>query len=332
MRVGTVCYDTMQGIGIMAKQFYDAGIVTDVVVVEHGRRPSQGWYPDALRITNLRDPQQQLEAVAALSECDVCLFFETQFIPGIVSRLKAKGIKSALIPMHECTPRDHERPAMYLCPSDTEQKLFSGYGTPCFQVQIPVYLDAWKLRGEVRTFVHNAGHGGLKGRNGTAELIEALKHVTKPCKLILRSQDRAIVIGDPGVVQVSQTTGTVPHNELYAEGEAFIFPEHFQGQSYPLEEAYAAGMYTMALDRPPMNKWLPREGLIPVASLRTDRVGSNYFEYMSFTSSPTLIAKAMDDAVGKDVAAYSKAARSWACKNTWGTLDGVYRNYLGTLC
>lgn len=330
MRVGTVCYDTVQGIGIMAKQFYDEGIVTDPVVVAHGRRPAQGWYPDAYQMTNVRDLDQQLEALAVLSQCDVCIFFETPFIPGIIARLRAKGVRSVLVPMHECTPKDHEAPDLYLCPSETEYRLFPKHKSHL--VQIPVYLSNWRRRGEIRTFVHNAGHGGLKGRNGTAEVCEAIKLITRPCKFILRSQEQKFNVASTTVVEVDQRIGTVPHYQLYQEGEAFVFPEHFQGQSYPLEEAYAAGMVVMALDRPPMNNWLPRPALIPVTRTWRDSIGSRFYTYDAFASSPEVIAKSIDALVGIDSTYYGDLAMEWAKRNTWHQWKQRYRTLLESVC
>lgn len=110
-------------------------------------------------------------------------------------------------------------------------------------------------------FVHNAGHGGLGGRNGTLEIIEAMRFVRSKIKLIINSQV-PFKCDDPRVeVRVKDYEN---YWDLWGEGDVFLFPEKFNGLSLPIQETMASGMAIMSTNRYPFNAYLPRELLIPV--------------------------------------------------------------------
>ena len=67
-RIGAIVLATDQGLGYLAKAFYDNGLITDVYVWPHSsRKPHYEWYP--IRVSIVDD----------LLECDSLLFFEEVF-------------------------------------------------------------------------------------------------------------------------------------------------------------------------------------------------------------------------------------------------------------
>ena len=55
MRIGMVCYAYCQGLGYLAKSFYDAGLIDEVLIYHHGGailHPE--WYPAGTRIVTTR--------------------------------------------------------------------------------------------------------------------------------------------------------------------------------------------------------------------------------------------------------------------------------------
>src|SRR5207253_1311840 len=108
-------------------------------------------------------------------------------------------------------------PDVFLCPSDLDLEWARDHhpNVEAVRLNVPVSVE-WRLRTKVETFVHNAGWGGLNGRNGTEDLLKALKHVEKPIRLILRSQ-RPIdgLGGEPKIFVLGNSTvdcriGTFP--------------------------------------------------------------------------------------------------------------------------
>lgn len=333
MRVGSVVYATEQGLGVLAKSFFDAGVLTDVLVVRHGRhRTHDEWYPGAPQVADVRNPHCREKMADFCSSMDAMLFFETPFNWDLIPHCRLRSVKTILMPMYECMPENLPFvPDAYLNPSLLDQKYYP-QGT---HIPVPVSVP-WRQRERVEVFVHNAGHGGLKGRNGTRELVEAMRYTKSPAKLILREQKHSNwppyseLFG-----KVDYRPGTFPHEKLFEEGDAFVFPEKFNGLSLPLQEARASGMLVMCLDRFPMNEWLPNNTepdsanvLIPLAGTNRNRIGPPYNEFDEAVADPRAIAAKIDEWYGRDVREYSLSGQQWAKDNSWDALRPRYVEFI----
>ena len=323
--VGTLCFATDQGLGILARSFYDAEIVTNALIVEHTKHRSHHaeWYPRS-PVTKHRPFDMKL-AKDFCASMDVMLFFETPFEWELIDHCRSRGIKTVLMVMHECTPAIlPSRPDMFLAPSNLDTRAFPGSTF----IPVPVSVQ-WSLRTTATTFVHNAGHGGLKGRNGTREFIESLHYVRTPINVIIRSQQSIDISKvDVGRAHVDWRFGTMPYASLWEEGDVFIFPEKFNGLSLPLQEARAAGMLVMCGDRFPMNDWLPPEPLIPVVGTVRNRIGPGYMEFDEARYDPVTIALTIDAWAGRDITAYSRQGKAWAKTMAWDALRAEYEEVL----
>jgi hypothetical protein len=334
MRVGSIGYCTEQGLGYLLKDFYDHGIVDTVALVQHGKRPEHPeWFPNCDYI-NYRSVENYA-AWLIKQAIDVMFFFETPFCWELIPYCQKCGIKTILMPMYECMPeRLPYEPDLILCPSLLDLQYYpAGRFVP-----VPVEVT-WMERCTATTFLHNAGWGGLRGRNGTAELMLAWLHVESPAKLIIHSQE-SIKLGGfsndwmqrneaGGSIEVR--TGTFPRHTLYDEGDVFIFPEKFNGLSLPIQEAYASGMLMMCSNRFPNNAYLPLDPLIPVHDYTNSRVGRGRMEFREAIISPRDIARTIDDWYGKDINAYSERGKIWAEANSWENLRGIYQEIIGEL-
>lgn len=364
MKVGMICYATWQGLGVLARSFYDHGIVNEVFIIEHSRHPTQWeWYPDTSPHCPIRDLDQKRTRLQQWAESlDVLVCFETPFYWPIVDYAKSRGVKTVMMPMYECSLQNP--PATfdeYWCPSLLDLQYFSSgavdsdvpWFSACQGINqtisrfTPVPVDVeWKQRTEARVFVHNAGHGGLKGRNGTAELLDAIQFVKSPIKLIVRSQESIRPYIDE---RIELRFGTFPQESLYSEGDVFIFPEKFNGLSLPLQEARAAGMLVMATNRFPINTWLPtsvedtefdgsmsfvpfvRDPLIPTSGTVKNRIGPPYMEFDEAVIDPRDIAAKIDEWYGRDITQYSLLGKEWAESMSWEKLGPRYKTLLETL-
>lgn len=303
-KVGAIVLATNQGLGYLAKDFFDHGIIHKVYIHEHSsRRNNRDWYP---RESVVSSPEILLE------ECDTLLFFETPFEWKIIPKAREKGIKTVLMVMYECTryPLTYQ-PDIILSPSKLD-KIF--YPESVF-LPIPVSKN-WQKRSVARIFIHNAGNGGIGGRNGTKELLEAMEYVKSPITLIIRSQIPISILNDP---RIDLRVGTF--DDIWSEGDIFIFPEKFNGLSLPLQEAFASGMAVMATDRFPMNDWLPKDLLIPVSSYKKEKIA---VEFDMAVIDPKTIAKKIDEWFDKDIEKYSEMGRQWGVDNSWQNLQKEY--------
>jgi glycosyltransferase involved in cell wall biosynthesis len=330
LRVGTLAYACASGLGNLVRSFHRAGVVTDVMVVRHGRHETyDDWYPGAPQITDMRNPAQQRAARQFVESLDVFLAFETPFIWPLIPHCRQHGVKTVVMPMMECMPEQLPyQPDYFICPSLLDQRYY-----PDRSVFIPVPVDVpWRQRTRAEVFVANLGHGGMKGRNGAAELAQAIPLVKSPAKFVIRSQEdpgawRAVE-GDP---RVALHFGTVPYEELFATGDVFVHPTKFDALSLPLQEARAAGMLCMTGDRFPMNQWIPPDGLIPIRRYTRERIGPPYNSVDVAHYDPKDIAAKIDAVYGSDLTEYSASGKAWAESMSWDALRPKYMQTLEAL-
>lgn len=313
-RIGSVVYATDQGLGYLAKDFYTHGVVDKVLIQRHTQRLNNwDWY----------DKKDRMDSFDQLcDEVDVILFFETPFEWQYITRARSKGVKTVLMPMYECTTFPFiYQPDLIVAPSLLDFGFYRGKGVENIEY-IPVPVESkWKQRDVAKVFVHNAGNGGIGGRNGTGELITAMEYVTSPIKLIIRSQTPNLIPRSHHDDRIDFRLGNVPYNELYEEGDVFVFPEKFNGLSLPLQEAMASGMLVMTTDRFPNNKYLPTDPLIPVKEYTKERI---CVEFDAAVVDPVDIAATIDKWYGQTITDYSFAGKQYGIDNSWERLKPTY--------
>jgi hypothetical protein len=334
-RVGTICLTSNQGLSYLVKDFYDNGIITDVLVQKHPRfKNNPVWYGkescdldvySGYPFTN-NAPSHILEKIETfLDNIDVLFLFETPFYMQALLIAKQKNIPIVFMPMYECTPYPIHCD-VYLSPSDLDYKYNSTLykDKKNIRINVPVPNEVkWKERKVAKTFIHNSGNGGTYGRNGTAELIEAMKYVNSPIELIIRSQTKDFSCEDPRVKVYNKH---IPFEQLWSTGDVFIFPEKFNGLSLPIQEAFSSGLCIMCGNRMPMNNWLPKELLINVSSYEKKNIVNIKFDSAIFD--PKDIAKSIDEWYNKDISHFSNQGKKWLSENNWQTLGPEYHNIL----
>jgi hypothetical protein len=346
MRVGSLVFATDQGLGILAKSFYDHGIVTNPLVVRHGRRfEHQEWFPGAPRIADFR----QRSYYDYVRSMDVMLFFETPFDWNLFTFCREHKIKTVLMPMYECMPQVLPAlPDMFLCPSLLDVHWAKAVAKSEDDVQfLPVPVEVpWRQRTHALRFVHNAGHGGINGRNGTQQVIDAWSHVKSPVILTVRMQEyfvdgRPVTDADAMLARNERggrleiRPGSLTYEKLWedgGEGDVLLFPEKHNGLSLPLQEARAAGMLVMATDRFPMNTWLPTEPLIKPTGFRRNRLHPSCVEYEEAVINSVDIAAKIDEWFERDITGYSEEGKKWAELSSWANLGPKYTSLLEALC
>lgn len=331
MRVGTVCYATTQGLGYLAKSFYDAGIITDVMVFRHpgsSRITQMGWYPkDTIEL--VKRPFRGREVERFLDHIDVMLFFETPFDWSFLKTCRLRGIPTVLIPMYEWYPKNppHTFDSM-ISPSLLDKKYFPD-STFLF---LPVNPTKWKQRDIASRFLHNGGYLGCREHKGTRQLLEAVPYLNSDLQLTVRSQHPALqrIVRDvfkgkeKEYPNLKIEIGQIPYDSLWEGYDVLVAPEKFNGASLPLSEARAAGMLVITTDRYPTNTWLPKEPLIPVTNERKARTTRGHLEFVESLVDPKDIAATMNKWHSRDITNYSLAGKKWAEENSWEVLKPLY--------
>lgn len=305
---GAVIYATNQGLGIQAKTFHDNGIIDVVFIQKHSTYENHyEWYEN--KVNSFEE---------LLDKCDKIIFFEIAYDWKYILRARERGVKTIFFLMYECTQNPLPYfPDVLVGGSVMEREYF---GDRVKVINVPVEDNIkYKKRKMAKVFVHNAGHGGLAGRNGTKELIQAIPMVKSDCKFIIRSQfPLDIPYDDP---RLTVLIGDQPYETLFATGDVFVYPDKFGGSCLPLQEAHAHGMAVMASNRHPSNTWLPNEILIPIQGYKKERV---YSIIDSAIVLPEDIAKTIDEWYGKDISHLSEIGIQWGKDNSWSKLKKQY--------
>ena len=320
MRVGTVCYATDQGLGMLAKWYHAAGVIQEVLLFRHSKYENHPeWYPGATYVTN---PFRGPAVDAFLEKVDAVLFFETPFDWKFPDVCRKRGIRTIMMPMYEWSlkhpPHHFDK---YLCPSQLDVEYFPDHPF----VPVPVDPSTWKLRTHARRFLHNAGHIGHRHHKGTEELIQAIPYIRPDVQLTIRCQsgprlNRIInqnPFKHPGV---KIECGNLPYGQLFEGYDVYVAPEKFNGLSLPLQEARAAGLMVMASDRFPANTYLPHDPLIPVSRYYPACIASAYFDFQEAVIEPQTIAETINEWAGEDITEYSLDAQEWAELHSWSAL------------
>lgn len=330
MRIGTVCYATRQGLGYLARSFYDAGIVTDVMIFKHphGDRPTQReWYPEGT-IELTRRPFVGEAIERWLDDLDVVLFFETPFDWAFATRCRERGVMTAIMPMYEWFLQNPPHKFdLFLNPSQLDQRYFP-QGT---FLPVPAPQGVWRQRTKALKFLHNGGSLGCRGHKGTLELMKAMKYVKSPIELTIRSQNRrglAQLIRQVPEIQndkrVTFVGEDIPYENLFTGYDVMVAPEKFNGLSLPLQEACAAGLVVMTTDRFPANTWLPKAPLIPYKSVHQAQTMGGHLTFEEVVVDPVDIAASIDGIYGEDITYLSHRGKVYAENNSWEVLGPKY--------
>lgn len=348
MTVGTVCYATEQGLGYLAKSFYDAGMIDLVLIFRHphGDRPTRReWYPEGTPVLQYR-PFVGPAVDAFLDAVDVVLFFETPFDWSFLGRCRERGVKTVLIPMYEWFPESKVGKRAFdqmIFPSSLDEEYFREEYPTARTIPIPVENDVLRLarvRTTATTFVHNAGNIGSRNHKGTEEVLRAIPLVKNPdARFVVRSQNgtgllsliRSMTVPDQDRIAEMKDEGRVrfvfdpvPRHELFAEGDVYLAPEKYNGLSLPLQEAYASGMPVIATRRKPMTDWLPNELLVESECTRKVRVAPGHLVIDECVVHPAEVAAKIDWMAGGNIERRSVEGCAWGRAHSWDMLRPFY--------
>lgn len=311
--VGSIIRADNSGLGTLAREFYDNGIINKVIIY-----PNNVYHSFNERFKNSKIGLTDENIKWLLKDLDILFCFETPFKWQIVAEAKKRGIKTILMPMHEGLQENLPiKFDLYVCPSELEMRLDI---EPKIFLPVPVNTKRikWKLREKAKVFIHNSGHGGIAGRNGTWELLEAMKYVKSDIKLIIRSQFHEFKSDDKRIE--CKYENKKDYWDLWDEGDVFIFPEKFNGLSLPVQEAYASGMCVITTDKEAFS-FLPKQPLLKPEKFIKMMIAR---QIDCAVHNAKDIAKKIDEIANTDITEYSLAGKKWAEQNNWDKLKSKY--------
>lgn len=280
-RLGIIARCDLTGLGIQSRNWVRLLDPEKVIVINsepfNNNEQHFEWYSDrqnAYVINGFIDPH---EINPILDNIDVLLSFEAIYNYDVFRVARERGIKTILQNNWEFT--DYLRQPYLPMPDllvnhsywnlDKQQALFPEIteycATPLFiEDYESIYTQNMSRTAKKKRFLHIAGRKTYEDRNGTSDLLEAIKLIPyqHDFELIVKTQSVEIPYDlDPRVI--IDRTSPVDEKELYRDFDAMILPRKYAGACLPMNEALASGLPVIMTDIDPNNKVLPKEWLVP---------------------------------------------------------------------
>lgn len=267
MRLGLIARADSRGLGIQTRSFHDHMRPAKTMVIDcPSAKPlplRRDWYPDATWIKGLPTPRDFRTWLQGL---DVVFTAETAYGPHLWSEADRVGVKTVLQGNFEFLNKA-DRPTQWVAPSMWR---FDEWPKGTVYLPVPIETGRFTLNQstDAKRFLHIVGRPAIHDRNGTEDLLEALKHVTADIEVTIRCQDRDYLASIDGFpinrrkVKLNLAGGDVENYwDNYTGQDVLIMPRRFGGLCLPANEALGAGMPVIMPHIDP-NWWLPGEWLV----------------------------------------------------------------------
>jgi glycosyltransferase involved in cell wall biosynthesis len=136
--------------------------------------------------------------------------------------------------------------------------------TPVFVDDYATVREANMNRTGKKRFLHIAGRQAHNDRNGTLDLIRAMRYSSEDFELVIKAQSGEFenTWNDPRIT--IDTTSPENETELYYDFDAMILPRRYGGQCLPMNEALCAGLPVLMTNISPNDDVLPQHWLLQV--------------------------------------------------------------------
>lgn len=265
-----------------------------------------------------------------------CLYTaETGYSQELWDEAEQQGVKTVLHANYEFLDT-RDRPTVWAAPSLWR---INQWPAGTIHLPVPIETDRFPITAKPATatrFLHIVGRPAINDRNGTVDLLRALRHVKSDIELTITCQHPGHVGGlindhsihTPDNVRLTIAPGdTENYWDNYSGFHALILPRRFGGLCLPANEAIGAGIPVIMPDTDPNNTWLPREWLVRCSHAGEFRA-KQHITYVR--TDPELLAQQIDQ-LAQDQDFYTTAvakALHLRDRYSWDTLAPLYRQVL----
>lgn len=203
-------------------------------------------------------------------------------------------------------------------------------------VPVPVAIDRWPTgapRGGPPVFLHVAGKRAAGDRNGTSLLLAALGRTRCAMTVRVVTQDVRLPAARlaRGVHLEATTGGVVDYWRLYDDADVLVMPRRYGGLCLPAHEAAGAGLGLA------MTAASPNQATWPCAALEVESwttIHTPAGPVPMANADPAHIARVLDVLAGDvlERQGLAAAARRWAERHSWTTLEPLVRAELERAC
>jgi len=270
-RIGLIARPDSRGLGIQTKGFHDNMAPDKTLVIDP---PSQqplpirtDWYPGAQWIHGLPGAP---DLDSFLDGLDVVYTAETGYGTLLWEMARRRGVKTVLHANWEFLNRK-DTPTLWAAPSLWH---IDQWPAGTIHLPVPCNIDDQPMPDRATRFVVVVGRPTFDNRtdlhrNGAADVIAALAHVSESVEVTFHCQKRGYIeklltnAVLPGNVKTIVRSGDIRDSQdLYRGQHCLLMPRRFGGLCLPAQEAIAAGLPVVMTDISPNNLWLPQEWLV----------------------------------------------------------------------
>lgn len=336
MRVGLIARADSRGLGIQTKAFHDAMQPAKTMVIDcPSQKPlpvRRDWYPGATWIHGL---PQGSDFRRWLDDLDVVYTAETGYGTALWDEAEKAGVRTVLHANYEFLDR-RDRPTVWAAPSRWH---FDDFPAGAVFLPVPIATDRFPLASPVTErpaarFLHVVGRPAIHDRNGTDDLLSALRHVTTPVTVTITCQDPRYVAGliaghrIRSHIDVNVKPGDLQdYWDLYTGHDVMVLPRRFGGLCLPAQEAIGAGLPVIMPAIEPNTAWLPADWLTPATRQSEFRAKQQIAVH---ASDPHALAAKIDQLAtdAQYFATSQMAARNLRQALSWDALLPLYREVM----
>lgn len=280
MRIGLIARSDRTGLGNQTRNLArmlrpdEIMLIDSSVFNNNQQHPEMYDHYNVTKIKGFPTEQQVTEWLRGLNVVITCEIFYNQHFVDIAKRMGVKTINQ-----YNWEFADYLRqpeltlPDKLISPSkwmfEESRRLWGNVEylpTPVFIDDFAEIKEANYKRTGKKRFLHVMGRQAINDRNGTRDLIQAMRYSREDFDLVIKAQtgDLGFSIVDPRVT--IDTSNPENEVELYRDFDALILPRRYGGQCLPMTEALCAGMPVIMTDISPNNRILPPHWLLPAGS------------------------------------------------------------------
>lgn len=303
--LGQIAFCNDGGLGIQTKRLYnmlkpDKVMIVDSTGFSKNKQLHLDWYPNGSMITNgfpkNCDINEWLDGLSSV------IAVENPYNFYLIHACRERGIKTFIQTNYEFCENVFAPwlpvPTMFLMPSCWKLKEMREMFGEDRVIYLPPPLDpegfkAGDTHNTTPHFLHIVGTLAFNDRNGTLELLKAIKVSKGDYKITIHSQHELpdeYIIDDPRVIY--RIKNFKNNADLYKDFDALILPRRYGGLSLTTNEALMSGLPVMMTDVSPNTELLPKEWLVPVVDNKPFNARALIDSY---TVDTILLANKMDE-------------------------------------
>lgn len=279
-RLGIIARSDLTGLGVQSRNWVrllkpDKVILIDSSPFNHNEQHPE-WYEgmNVMPIYGFIRPHQINQV---LDDIDILLTFEIPYSYELITAAKSRGVKTIIQNNWEFT--DYLQNSALTLPDllvnhsywnlEKQKELWPQISEYC---ATPLFLEEFNSiatqnleRTGKKRFLHIAGRRTYEDRNGTEDLLAAIKLIPQDIdfELVIKTQTTEIPEMRDSRIVIDRTAPD-DEKELYRGFDAMIMPRRYGGACLPMNEALAAGLPVIMTHIDPNNKVLPKEWLVEV--------------------------------------------------------------------